>query len=93
MFEFTSRYYDLPIKTATINGKEIAYVGRRFLPQGETLPLATQVTVVEGDRLDLIATRSLGDPLTFWKIADANNAMHPIHLSQEPGTVLRIAAL
>jgi nucleoid-associated protein YgaU len=36
--------------------------------------------VKQSDRLDLIAARTLGDPLLFWRIADANDAMNPFDL-------------
>jgi len=91
MFDHTSRYY--PIKTAeytTPNGRIIAYKQRRFLPQGQDLPLLLEVTVMQGDRLDLIAARTLGDPVTFWRICDANNAMDPMDLSAVSGRIIRV---
>lgn len=78
MFEPTSRYNTTPTTSYTTGeGTEITYLKRRFLPQGEILPLLTEVSPDDGDRLDLIAYRTLGDPLAFWRICDANNAMHP----------------
>jgi len=47
--------------------------------------------VIEGDRLDLITARTLSDPEQFWRIADANDAMDPTDLTNEPGSRLRIA--
>ena len=92
MFEPTSRYY--PIETATYtgpDGEQHAYVRRRFLPRGEDQPLLVEVTVTDGDRLDLITARTLGDPEQFWRIADANNALNPVDLTTRPGDVLRVA--
>ncbi len=40
-----------------------------------------------GDRLDTIAARTLGDPLLFWRLADASGAMNPDDL-ERPGTLL-----
>ena len=92
MFETTSRYAPLPTATHTdALGRTQTYVCRRFLPQGEQQPLLVEVTVTEGDRLDLIATRTLGDPLQFWRICDANDAMNPYDLTDEPGRVLRVS--
>jgi hypothetical protein len=48
------------------------------------------VTVAQSDRLDLIASRTLGDSEQFWRVADANNAMHPLDLTEVVGRVLRI---
>ena len=47
-------------------------------------------TVRQGDRLDLIAAKYLGDPLVFWLICDANGAIRPDDLVETPGTVLSI---
>jgi hypothetical protein len=66
------------------------YWKRRFLPAGDTLPLLVEVTVTEGDRLDLIAARTIGDPEQFWRICDANDALNPFDLAEEPGRILRV---
>lgn len=93
MFEPTSRYYDLPVATHVgEDGHEIAYKRRRFLPRAEDMTVLLEVTFVQGDRLDLIAARLLGDPEQFWRICDANNAMAPADLTATPGTVIRVAA-
>lgn len=91
MFDHTSRYYHLVDKIyETADGRQIAYKARRFLPQGERLPLLGETLVRVDERLDLISARSLGDPLQFWQICDANNAMDPFDLVDEPGRMLRI---
>ena len=91
MFEYTSRYYQLETTThETADGRAITYVRRRFLPQGERLPTLVEVTVNDGDRLDLITARTLGDPEQFWRVADANNAMNPFDLVSAPGATIRV---
>ena len=45
-------------------------------------------TVVEGDRLDLLAHRYLGDARLWWIICDYNDLFFPLVL--EPGLALRI---
>ena len=91
MFEQRSRYYALDdVSLTTADGRIIAYKRRRFLPDGEKMPLLVEVTVTEGDRLDLITARTLGDPEQFWRICDANNAMNPFDLTAETGRVLRV---
>ena len=93
MFEPASRY--AKIETATLerpDGRTVAYVRRRFLPRGATLPLLAEVTVNQGDRLDVVTAATLGDPEQFWRICDANDAMHPDDLTPVPGRRLRIAA-
>ncbi len=39
---------------------------------------------LEGQRLDLIASRYLADPTAFWRLCDANNAMVPDTLAAHP---------
>lgn len=91
MFEQNSRYYK--IETATLidpGGREVAYKLRRFLPRAEELQTLVNVTVVQSDRLDLIASRTLGDPEQFWRICDASDAMNPPDLLAEPGKTVRV---
>lgn len=74
----------------TPDGRKMTYKRRRFLPHGENMPLLAEITPIQGDRLDLIAFRTLGDPELFWRICDANNAMNPEDLI-EPGRIIRVA--
>lgn len=92
MFDHTSRYAS--IETVQYDnlpdGRKISYKRRRFLPKGTSMPLLQEVMVLEGDRLDLIAYKGLGDPEQFWQVCDANDAMNPDELTAEVGQVLRI---
>ena len=91
MFTFTSRYYNLEtVKHTLADGRIVSYKRRRFLPRGERMQLLTEVVVTEGDRLDLITARTLGDPEHFWRVCDANNAMNPFDLTREVGRRLRV---
>lgn len=87
----TSRYADAKTATfVTADGRTIVYLRRRFV-----LPPARFVTlqehrVAEGERLDHIAAKYLGDPEQFWRLCDANNAMRPDELTQTVGQVIRI---
>ena len=91
MFDAASRYYALETASYTLaNGQVVTYKRRRFLPRAESLPLLVEVTVQQGQRLDQITAEQLGDPTQFWRIADANNAMNPVLLTDEPGRVLRV---
>ena len=91
MFSPTSRYQPYEKKTYTAaDGREISYMRRRFLPNGEDLPLLLEATLTDGDRLDQLAARMIGDPEQFWRIADANNAMNPFDLADEAGKKLRV---
>ncbi|MCG2784875.1 MAG: hypothetical protein L6461_07185 [Anaerolineae bacterium] len=91
MFEQNSRYIN--IQTATLkedSGREISYVRRRFLPRSADLPTLTQVTVIQGDRLDLLTSRTIGDPEQFWRVCDASNAMDPVDLTRDPGRIVTV---
>jgi hypothetical protein len=91
MFEPNSRYYALETTTITLSdGRTIAYKRRRFLPEGTAMPLLAEVTVVQDERLDLIAARTLGDSEQFWRVADANNAIDPFELTTVVGLTLRV---
>ncbi len=91
MFDFTSRYYSIQTATLTdADGRVLVYVRRRFLPRFETLQILADVTVTQGDRLDVITARTLGAPEQFWRVCDANSAMNPADLTAEIGRVVHI---
>lgn len=87
----TSRYHDTPVKTlAGADGENLVYLARRFVPPGSAFALLGTHTVVSGERLDIIAASELGDPLMFWRLCDANDAMRPDELTEQIGWRLRI---
>jgi hypothetical protein len=87
----TSRYSGLEITTVAIDGETHAYVRRRFLPAPEGMAIVGEHIVTQGERLDHIAARYLGDPELFWRICDANRAMRPDELTAAIGRRLFIA--
>lgn len=85
MFDKTSRYYNIPTTTITVtdsNGmpREVRYLRRRFIPSAEGMTTLVEHTVTQGDRLDNITARYLGDPTQFWRVCDANNVLRPSEL-------------
>ena len=91
LFAATSRYYGLATETIEIApGKTVGYVRRRFLPDPSQFQVLQQHVVIQGERLDNIASQFLGDPTLFWRICDANNAMRPSKLTQTIGRLLRL---
>ncbi|MEE9464062.1 MAG: hypothetical protein V3W14_00630 [Candidatus Neomarinimicrobiota bacterium] len=91
MFDPSSRYNACETATyKTPEGRLVAYKRRRFLPQGEQLPVMAEATVTEGDRLDNITARYLGNPEQYWRICDANNTMYPGELTVDVGRNLII---
>lgn len=91
MFEPTSRYYNIEdAKMRREDGTFMVYKRRRFLPVLEGTSLFAEIIVTSGDRLDLIAARTIGDPEQFWRICDVNDKMHPLDLTSESRAVLKI---
>ncbi|WP_255550716.1 LysM domain-containing protein [Granulicella sp. dw_53] len=87
----SSRYYGSPVLTLTLpNGTEVAYLQRRILPQPDVYTSIIEHNVVEGDRLDVLAARYLGDPLLFWMICDVNAATDPEQLTAQTGRTIKI---
>src|SRR5438105_2917425 len=96
MFDPQSRYYNLPtVQLTTLDAdgtaRLIAYKPRRFLPAPEQMVTLVEHTVSQGERLDHVTARYLGDPLQFWRVCDANRVLAPTDLTDEIGTVIRIA--
>lgn len=90
-FSPTSRYYSVEVAVTNVADKKtVTYVRRRFIPPADQFFLLRQHTVTKGERLDNIAYQHLGDPLQFWQLCDANNAMDPAELTETPGQAIRI---
>ena len=91
LFPPTSRYHNIETTTLeTPDGRTTVYLRRRFAPPPERFALLQEHSVVQGDRLDNITARYLGDPEQFWRVCDANSAMRPNELTEEIGRRLRI---
>ena len=96
MFDPTSRYYNLPIKTAIVIDSDglqrgLRHVQRRFIPPSEKMTAVVEHTIVAGERLNNIAARYIGDPAKFWIICDANGIMRPDELTDKPGRRIKIS--
>ena len=90
-FPANSRYST--IKTATLTtpqGTAIVYLLRRWVPSPDQFALLQEYTVLQGDRLDTLAARLIGDPELFWQLCDSNGAMQPEELTEAPGRKLRL---
>jgi hypothetical protein len=95
MFDPTSRYFAIETSTVTVpdadyGTHEIRYVKRRVIPATESMQTLVEHTVTQGDRLDNVTARYLGDPTQFWRVCDANNVVQPEEL-EETGRVVKIA--
>ena len=91
LFPPSSRYYSVPTAQITMpDGKTVSYVRRRFVPPPERFALLQEHAVQQGERLDQIAAKYLGDPEQFWRICDANGAVRPDELIETVGRRVRI---
>ena len=90
LFAPTSRYYGVATATYThADGEAAVYLRRRFVPPPGAFATLQEHTVAEGERLDHLAARYLGDAALFWRLCDANAALHPADL-EATGQQLRI---
>jgi predicted NBD/HSP70 family sugar kinase len=96
VFEATSRYSKLEqimITTVDPDGaaRTVTCVRRRFLPGTAGQTTLVEHLVVDGERLDNLAARYLGDPTQFWRVCDANEVFRPDELTETPGRTIDIA--
>jgi hypothetical protein len=90
MFFRGSRYENLP--DTSLDGKDgrtITYKRMRFIPRVTVKPRMF-VKTNQGDRPDLIAFRTLGDPEQFWRLCDLNLVRRPVDLTASPGAPVLI---
>jgi len=97
VFDPTSRYVSIATATTTVpdgegGTREVRYVRRRFVPPAERMTTLAVHTLTQGERLDTLTHRYLGDPTQFWRVCDANTAMNPADLTvdSEMGRPIRI---
>lgn len=77
----TSRYYGLPVLVKEPpDGHKTVYFQRRFVPHPERFDVLHEHLVTQSERLDNITAQYLGDPEMFWRLCDANRALHPQEL-------------
>ena len=87
MFDTTSRYFSIATTTIDVadpdgGTREVRYIKRRIIPASASMTTLLEHTFVEGERLDMITARYLGDPTQFWRVCDANNVMEPEELEE-----------
>lgn len=87
MFLDTSRYANVDTVAATTrDGRTVTAIKLRPLPA----ITGSAHTVLDNDRLDLLAHNYHGDGTKFWHIADANTAIQANDLTAETGDSLNI---
>ena len=95
MFDPTSRYFNSENTTLSVVDKDgtarsIVYIRRRFIPSGDDTMTVVEHTVTQGERLENITARYLGDPTQFWRICDANDVGSLPGELEEIGRVIKI---
>jgi hypothetical protein len=79
-----SRYSGVALALLQLRtGERVVYVRRRFIP-GPGAPAALHV-VAALERPDSLGAKHLGDPLLYWRIADANAVVDPNELTDSLG--------
>jgi hypothetical protein len=96
MFDSTSRYFEIEISRISLTDsdgatREVRFVRRRLIRRDEEMTTLVEHTVTQGDRLDNMTARYLGDPTQFWQVCDANNVMRPDELTETVGRIIKIA--
>jgi hypothetical protein len=74
----------------TVDGRTVVYLRRRFVPDASEFSVLQEHSVVQGDRLDNVAAKYLGDPEQFWRLCDANGAIRPDELTETIANKIRI---
>lgn len=101
-FDENSRYRKvaialLPAPPASLSGgaapAPVPYLRRRFIAQPSDIALAAYATVGASERPDLLATRTLGEPLAYWRLADANGVTDPNTLTETPGARVAVPVI
>jgi hypothetical protein len=91
LFPPNSRYAGIGIAVYDPDGdRPVAYLRRRFVPRPEQFATLRLHLVSGAERPDQIAAEELGDPELFWRLCDANRALHPAELTAELGRWLRV---
>src|SRR5258708_3692870 len=93
MVPVSSSYYGIDTATfVAAGGRKVVYLRRRFVPDRTNAVVLAEHVVVQGDRLDNVTARYLGDPEQFWRLCDANNAMQPQELTADSriGRIIRV---
>lgn len=93
MFDPASRYSTIETATLELKGAEgevrrITYKRRRFIPAPAGHATLVEHSVLEGERLDNITARYLGDPTQFWRVCDANLVLCPEDLEETGRRIL-----
>ena len=87
----SSRYAHVPVLTRTLaDGTVVRYLARRVLPDLERFAPLEMVRLDGSERPDTLAAESYGDPLLWWRVADASGEADPRDLTGTEGRLVLI---
>jgi hypothetical protein len=90
MFFRGSRYEPIAETSLTTeDGRLVRYKRMRFIPANAALP-SIFLKIQRGDRPDLVAYRTTGDPEQFWRLCDLNRVRRPVDLTATAGQAVAI---
>ena len=90
MFDPKSRYLKADMYEVTDKrGRTVKVVALPPPPEQQLLGLHL---LKQGERLDLLAAKYLGDPAGYWRIAEQNNVMLPEALTEAPEIEIPVKA-
>ncbi|HET7429873.1 MAG TPA: LysM domain-containing protein [Nocardioides sp.] len=90
-FPPSSRYAHVPVLTRTLaDGTVVRYLARRVLPDLERFAPLEMVRLDGSERPDTLAAESYGDPLLWWRVADASGEADPRDLTGTEGRLVLI---
>ncbi len=72
------------------DGVQVAYLQRRIIPQPDIYTSLQNYVVVDGDRLDNLSAKYLGDPLLYWMIVTLTVRCDPDELTAQVGRTIQI---
>lgn len=86
-FVSQSRYCNVPLAVLQQrpDAPGLPYVRRRFIPPLSEFLIEGRHAVRSLERPDSLSATYLGDPLLYWRIADANAVVDPNELTDAPG--------
>lgn len=87
----SSRYHGSAVQPFTLpDGTPVMYLARRIVPQMSSCTTTQTYVIADGDRMDNLSARFLGDPLLYWMICDANGSVDPDELTAQAGRQIAI---
>ena len=90
-FPPNSRYNGVgTAKLTGADGRVIVFLMRRMVPAPEQFALIQEHSVIQGDRLDNVTAKYLGDPEQFWRLCDANGVLRSDELTETVGRRIRV---